>query len=101
MSEFLPVDLAKKLPRHPIPIILLARLAVDISVQGQKLGETLLFDALQKILDLSQLCGIFAVCVDALDDSAATYYQRYQFRRFANQSLSLYLTMADVEAILL
>jgi len=52
--EHLPMGSAKKLPRHPVPTILLARLAVNQSVQGRRLGETLLIDALRRSLTPSK-----------------------------------------------
>ena len=55
--EHLPTDAARKLPKHPVPVVLLARLAVDRSTQGSGLGEGLLLDALQRSLDLSAELG--------------------------------------------
>ncbi len=64
--ERLPPKTARKLPHHPVPVVLLARLAVDSTAQGKRLGEGLLLDALQRSLDVSAGLGIHAVEVDAL-----------------------------------
>lgn len=72
----LPADLAKKLPKHPVPVVLLARLAIDQATQGQGLGEMLLMDALARSLQLSELLGVHAVEVLAIDDSAARFYAK-------------------------
>ena len=53
--ENLPPDESQKLPKHPVPTILLGRLAVDRTQQGQGLGETLLMSALAKSLDLVEM----------------------------------------------
>lgn len=63
--DHLPPDIARKLPKHPVPVVLQARLAVDESMQGHKLGEGLLMDALQRSLDLSKELGVHAVEVHA------------------------------------
>jgi GNAT superfamily N-acetyltransferase len=63
----IPEPSARKLPRHPVPVILMARLAVDQSVQGQGWGEGLLTDALQRGLGLADKLGINAIEVDAID----------------------------------
>jgi hypothetical protein len=71
--ESLPAKQAKKLPRHAVPVVLLARLAVDRTVHGKGLGGFLLRNALTRSLDLSEKLGIHAVVVDALDDEAKAF----------------------------
>ena len=80
-TDSLPATQAKKLPRHAVPVILLARLAVDQSVHGTGVGGLLLRDALTRSLDLSEKLGIHAVVVDALDAGARTFYERFGFIR--------------------
>src|SRR5947207_4874978 len=75
----LPDEVARKLPRHPVPVILLARLAVDRSAQGQGLGSALLVDALERSLDLADRLGVHAVEVDAIDEQAEAFYRRSGF----------------------
>lgn len=95
--EHLPDDASRKLPKHPVPVVLLARLAVDQSAQGQGLGEVLLLDALQRSLDLSSGLGVYAVEVDALDDAAAAFYRKYGFTPLLDDPLHLYLPITTVE----
>jgi predicted N-acetyltransferase YhbS len=64
----LPTVTARKLLRHPVPSVILARLAVDCAAQGQGLGETLLIDAFRRTLDLSETLGVHAIEVDAIDE---------------------------------
>jgi GNAT superfamily N-acetyltransferase len=68
------------LSRHfPIPVALIARLAVTKRHQGTGLGRSLLLDALQRILRASDQLAVRAVTVDALDDRAASFYHRFGF----------------------
>jgi GNAT superfamily N-acetyltransferase len=95
----LPIPAARKLPKHPVPIVLLARLAVDKSSQGKGLGEGLLIDSLQRSLSLSADLGIHAVVVEAIDDSAASFYKKYGFIPLLDDSLHLYLPIATIAKI--
>ena len=92
----LPPPSARKLPKHPVPVILLARLAVDLSVQGQGLGEALLLDALGRSLSLAETLGIHAVEVDAIDQQAKDFYKRYGFQPLLDAELHLYLPVATI-----
>ncbi len=98
--EHLPTVASTKLPKHPIPVILLARLAVDLSAQGQGLGEKLLLDALQRSLDLSDSLGAHAVEVNALDDSAIAFYVKYGFSPLLDNPRHLYLPLATIDRVL-
>ena len=96
----LPADAARKLPKHPLPVVLLARLAVDRSAQGQRLGEGLLLDALQRALGVSAGLGVHAVEVDAIDDAAIAFYRKYGFTPLLDDAHHLYLPIATVEVLL-
>jgi GNAT superfamily N-acetyltransferase len=96
----LPSKATQKLPKHPVPVVLLARLAVDQSFQGKRLGESLLLDALQRALDLSANLGIHAVEVDAVDLAAGAFYQKYGFIPLLDDPLHLYLPIKTVEIVL-
>jgi GNAT superfamily N-acetyltransferase len=96
----LPTGASRKRPKHPVPVVLLARLAVDQSAQGKHLGEGLLLDALQRTLDLSSDLGIHAVEVDALDDDAAAFYRTYGFSPLIDDPLHLYLPIATIGEVL-
>jgi ribosomal protein S18 acetylase RimI-like enzyme len=95
--QHLPAKAAKKLPKHPVPVAHLGRLAVDQSAQGRKLGEELLLDALRRCLQLSQALGLFAVEVVALDEQAKGFYLKYGFEPLADDALHLYLPMKTIE----
>jgi predicted GNAT family N-acyltransferase len=92
----LPAELAKKLPRHPVPVVLLARLAVDQTVRGQRLGEILLLDALDRCATLANNLGVHAVEVQAIDDEARSFYQKYGFAPLIDDRLHLILPIATV-----
>jgi GNAT superfamily N-acetyltransferase len=98
--EILPAEGAKKLPRHPVPVVLIARLAADRSVQGQRVGEKLLFDALARSVELSGTLGIHAVVVDAIDQKAKAFYQKYHFMLLLDSEFHLYLPVATIQALL-
>jgi GNAT superfamily N-acetyltransferase len=95
--EHVPEETSRKLPRHPVPVILLGRLAVEQRCQGQRLGEVLLLDALERCLRLTEDLGVFAVEVHALDDSAKAFYLKYGFTPLADSALHLYLPMTTIE----
>jgi len=98
--EQLPDLSTRLLPRHPVPVVRLARLAVDRSVQGQRLGEGLLLDALQKTLDLSANLGVHAVAVDAIDETAAAFHRKYGFTALRDRPLQLYLPIAVIDKLI-
>jgi GNAT superfamily N-acetyltransferase len=92
----LPESLADKLPEHPVPAALLARLAVDQSVQGQGLGRLLIGDALAQCAQLSEQVGLNVVTVDAIDDEAVRFYERMGFTRFRGQSDKLFIPVSVI-----
>jgi GNAT superfamily N-acetyltransferase len=74
-------DVRRGLSRHfPIPVALIARLAVAGSHQGTGLGRSLLLDALQRILKASDQLAVRAITVEALGDRAASFYRHYGFQ---------------------
>lgn len=79
--EQFPEDLKKKLPPSysDLPTILLGRLAVDSSTQGQGMGQLLLMHALNKCFDISKSIGTVAIIVDPIDAAAQKFYSGYQF----------------------
>ena len=76
--EDLPVAQRKKLPRYPLPILRLARLAVDVSVRGQGLGKQLLRFVLRLALRMAEEFGCIGVVVDA-KPGAVTFYRQFGF----------------------
>jgi len=91
-----PERVAKGLALRPIPVVLLARLAVDQRFQGRGLGKSLLRDALQRTLGAAELIGIRAVLVHAKDENAAAFYARFGFVRSPTDPLHLMLLIKDL-----
>ena len=90
----LPENVAKRLPRYPlIPATLLGRLAIDQRYHGQGLGEFLLMDALHRSVMQSAEIAAAAVVVDAIDASAAKFYQHFGFIVFPSIAGRLFLPM--------
>jgi predicted N-acetyltransferase YhbS len=83
----LPAKQPQKLPRHAVPVVLLARLAVGRGVHGQGLGGLLLRDVLVRSLDLAKKPSIHAVIVDAIDAEAKTFYERFGFLTLADGTM--------------
>ena len=91
----LPPVLMKKLPRYPLlPATLMGRLAVDERRRGHGLGELLLFDAFSRTLR-SEIAS-YAFVVDAKDDIAQAFYERYRFIRLPSAGRRLFLPLAEI-----
>lgn len=89
------------LSRHfPIPVALIARLAVTAQHQGAGLGRSLLLDALQRVLHASDQLAVRAVTVDALDDRAASFYRRFGFEPSPLAPRTLMITLDAVRRTL-
>ena len=88
-----------KLPRYPVPMLRLGRLAVDQKAQGQGLGQQLLGFALQIALEFSERVGLYAVVVDAKNDRAKAFYVNFGFASTLSDPLCLYLPMATLQRI--
>lgn len=69
----------KKLPKYPMPVALIGRLAVDKRAQGRRLGEKLLMDALRRVIDAASILGCTGIIVDAKDEGAENFYAKYDF----------------------
>ncbi len=77
----------------PVPVIVLARLAVDKNEAGQGLGGALLSDAIKRSLRAAQIIGARALLVHALDERAKAFYEKFQFAPFSANAQTLYLPM--------
>ena len=95
----LPEEFRRRLPRYPVPVVLLGRLAVAEAHQGQGLGSILLADAFHRIVRAGEVMAVYAVVVDALDDQAATFYRRFGFIPLPSQWLRLFLPMDSVTTL--
>ena len=91
----LPEDLIKKLPKHPVPVARMGRLAVDLSFQGQGLGKFLLVDAMKRVQSASGAIGVYALLVDAKDEAAKAFYLKYGFIPLSDQSMTLFLPLSS------
>lgn len=94
--EDVPARIAKGLANHPVPIILLTRLAVDRSEQGIGLGKAILKDALLRIAAAADIVGARAALVHAIDAEAAQFYRRFGFEPSPANDLHLMLLMKDL-----
>ena len=90
----------KGLARHPVPVILLARLAVDASLQGKKIGPALLKDALRRAVHAADTIGARAVLVHAKDDDAKGFYEHFTFEPSPSDPYQLMLIMKDLRRII-
>jgi GNAT superfamily N-acetyltransferase len=93
----LPAELVRRAPLYPSrPATLIGRLAVDERHRGRGIGERLLFDALARAVKQSAEVASYAVVVDAKDEAARRFYERYGFVGLASAGNRLLLPMATV-----
>ena len=95
-----PERLTKGLARHPVPIMLLARLAVALSWQGKGLGSGLLKDAMLRTLQAADIAGIRAFAVHAKDDEAKAFYERFDFVASPADTYHLFRLIKDIRGLL-
>jgi len=95
-----PERLAKGLPRHPVPILLLARLAVDQTWRGKGLGAALVVDAMRRTLQVADIVGVRALLVHAKDEEAKHFYAHLGFEPFPGEPLTAYRLIKDMRAML-
>jgi GNAT superfamily N-acetyltransferase len=92
-----PPRVAKGMPRHPIPVLVLARLAVHKARQGQGLGAGLLLDALRRTLQVADIAGLRALLVHAKDEAAAAFYRHFGFEPSPTDPLHLFQIVKDIK----
>jgi GNAT superfamily N-acetyltransferase len=90
--------LTRGLARHPVPIMLLARLAVATSWQGKGLGAGLLKDAMQRTLQAAEIAGIRAFTVHAKDDNARAFYEHFGFSPLHSDPYHLFPLLKDIRS---
>ena len=95
-----PARIAKGLAKHPIGVILLARLAVDRTERGKGLGQAMLHDALSRALAAADVIGARAILVHAIDEEAAMFYKKFGFEPSPLDPKQLMLLMKDLRATL-
>ena len=91
-----PERVVKGMPRHPIPLLVLARLAVHSSAQGRGTGAGLLLDALGRTLQVADVVGIRALAVHAKDDQAAAFYRHFGFAPSPTDPRHLFMIIKDI-----
>lgn len=99
-KELIPEGLKKKFPptNNDLPVTLLGRLAKDKKYKGERLGETLLLDALKRSYDISLKIGSFAVIVDPIDVNAKNFYLKYGFIELPD-SKRMFLSMKTISVL--
>jgi predicted N-acetyltransferase YhbS len=96
--EETPARVAKGLAAHPVPVILLARLAVDGKEKGKGLGAGLLKDALLRTVVAADIISCRAVMVHAKDELAKAFYQPFGFQPFPADPFRFFLLIKDIKA---
>lgn len=94
-----PTRMAKGLARYPVPVMILARLAVSLDHQGKGLGRALLKDALLRTAQAADIAGIRCVVVHAKDEAARQWYASWEFEPSPTDGYHLYLLLKDIKAL--
>ncbi len=95
-----PPRVMKGLARHPVPVMVLARLAVDVAHQRRGLGRALLKDALLRTAQAAGIAGIRCLLVHAKDDAARQWYESWEFEPSPTDPYHLFLLLKDLKALL-
>ena len=95
-----PTRASKGLARHPVPVMILARLAVDQDHQRKRLGQALLRDALLRTVQAADIAGIRCLLVHAKDDAARRWYLSWEFEPSPTDPYHLFLMIKDLKAML-
>ena len=98
--ENAPERLTKGLARHPVPIMLLARLATDRRWQGKGIGKALLRDAMLRTLQAAEIAGIRALAVHAKDEEARRFYEHFDFIPSPSDSMHFFVLLKDVRRLI-
>lgn len=95
-----PGRITKGLARHPVPAMLLTRLAVDRAHQGKGLGRALLKDALLRTAQAADIAGIRCLLVHAKDEDARRWYAAWEFEPSPSDPYHLFLLLKDLKRLL-
>lgn len=95
-----PGRLTKGLARHPVPLMLLARLAVSQVWQGKGVGAGLLKDAMLRTIQAAEIGGIRALAVHAKNDVARTFYEHFGFIPSPTDPLHLFVLIKDLRQMM-
>jgi len=94
-----PPRVVKGMPRHPVPLLVLARLAVHGEWQGRGIGAGLLLDALGRTLQVADIIGVRSLAVHAKDAKAAEFYRHFGFVPSPADSRHLLMLIKDIRAV--
>jgi GNAT superfamily N-acetyltransferase len=97
--EDAPSRAVKGMARHPVPVMVLARLAIARSDQGSGIGRALLKDALLRTVQAADIAGIRALVVHAKDDDARRWYEQFDFEPSPTDPLHLFLLLKDLKKL--
>ena len=98
-QDIAPERVKKRLAKHSIPIMLLARLAVDLHWQKQGMGAALLKDATLRTLQAADIAGIRALVVHTKDEVAKQFYERFDFLPSPSDPLHLFMLLKDLRTL--
>lgn len=90
----------KGMPRNPIPTMLLARLAVDKTVQGKGIGAFLLRDAMTRAVSVAEQAGVRLLLVHAVNEEAGSFYEHFGFEASPTDPMNLQLLIKDIRLAL-
>jgi GNAT superfamily N-acetyltransferase len=99
-QEDAPERVKKGLARHPVPIMLLARMGVSRRFQGQGVGKGLVKDAIMRTLAAADIAGIRAFAVHAKNEQARAFYERFDFISSPTDPLHLFVLIKDLRHVL-
>jgi ribosomal protein S18 acetylase RimI-like enzyme len=94
-----PKKIRQGLP-NPVPVMVLGRLAVDKDHSGRRIGPALLREAMQRTLEASQIAGLRALIVHAMDDEAVSFYAKYGFQVFPAGTRTMFLPIVTLREAL-
>jgi GNAT superfamily N-acetyltransferase len=94
--EDAPARLTKGLARHPVPVMLLARLAITTNWEGRGIGKGILKDAVKRTLQAADIAGLRALAVHAKDDRARSFYEHFDFVPFPSDPYHLAILLKDL-----
>ncbi len=95
-----PARVVKGLARHPVPVMILARLAVDSAHQRQGLGQALLKDALLRTAQAADIAGIRCLLIHTKDEAARRWYESWGFEPSPTDRHHLFLMLKDLRALI-
>lgn len=96
-----PVRVVKGQAKYPVPVMILARLAVAKQWQKQGIGKGLLKDALRRTAQVADIVGIRALLVHAKNEQARSWYEQFDFEPSPTDELHLFLLLKDIKKILI